>query len=116
MKPEIKAEWLKRLESGNYKHCKCALCNEHNQHCCLGVLAEYLVEQGDMRKSSVINEISAYTFTDILSNRSSDVSLPPRVRDKIGLTHAQMIELQRLNDATSTTSYDPAIDYIKENL
>lgn len=51
LKPEIKAEWLKRLRSGEYPQGRTEL-NGRNGLCCLGVLCEIAAEQGIVRKES----------------------------------------------------------------
>lgn len=46
MNPEVKAEWVKALRSGEYKQGKNALRNDKDEHCCLGVLCELAVKAG----------------------------------------------------------------------
>lgn len=46
MKQEIKDEWVKRLESGQYQQGQGHLRTEDDKYCCLGVLCEMAVEQG----------------------------------------------------------------------
>ena len=51
MNPEIKAEWLKRLRSKDYKQTTGTLHDiTNNKYCCLGVLAEMGVEAGVCEK------------------------------------------------------------------
>ena len=45
MEPEIKAEWIKRLRSGDYVQGINALRDNYDKHCCLGVLCEIAVER-----------------------------------------------------------------------
>ncbi len=40
MNPEVKAEWLKALRSGEYKQCRGSLAKHNQGYCCLGVLAD----------------------------------------------------------------------------
>ena len=53
MNPEVKAEWVKRLRSGEYKQGKTFLHvkeNERDFYCCLGVLCEIAVDEGIVEK------------------------------------------------------------------
>lgn len=46
MNPEVKAEWLAALRSGEYSQGHQRLRTEDNQHCCLGVLSDLAVKAG----------------------------------------------------------------------
>ena len=47
MKQEIKAEWLRRLRSGEYEQLSGQLGNaDTNERCCLGVLCDIAAEKG----------------------------------------------------------------------
>ena len=55
MVPEIKAEWIRRLRSGQYNQGKGALrrkrrTQEKDEYCCLGVLCEIAVEAGVVQR------------------------------------------------------------------
>lgn len=61
MNPEIKAEWVKRLRSGDYEQGKGNL-EMGGRYCCLGVLCEIAVEQGIAVKE--IKEESRVAYYD----------------------------------------------------
>lgn len=64
MNPEIKAEWVKRLRSGDYIQGKGNL-EMGGRYCCLGVLCEIAVEQGVITKEiEGISHISYYDKTE----------------------------------------------------
>lgn len=44
MNPEIKAEWIRRLRSGDYEQGRGSLCR-NDKYCCLGVLSEIAAER-----------------------------------------------------------------------
>jgi hypothetical protein len=46
MKPEVKAEWVKALRSGEYRQGTHALRSLTDKFCCLGVLCELAVKAG----------------------------------------------------------------------
>ena len=46
MKPEIQAEWVAALRSGEYKQGTGVLRSEANEFCCLGVLCDLAVKAG----------------------------------------------------------------------
>ena len=46
MNPEVKAEWVKALRSGEYKQTKHVLHRVGGGYCCLGVLCELAVKAG----------------------------------------------------------------------
>lgn len=46
MNPEVKAEWVKALRSGEYKQTKNLLHRVDGGYCCLGVLCELAVKAG----------------------------------------------------------------------
>ena len=48
---EARAEWKRRLRSGDYPQTTGALCKEGGGHCCLGVLCEIMVEEGMIEKT-----------------------------------------------------------------
>lgn len=51
MNPEIKAEWVKRLRSGQYEQGRSAL-SYQGSYCCLGVLCEIAAERGIVIKTT----------------------------------------------------------------
>jgi hypothetical protein len=54
--PEVKAEWLKELRSGNYAQGSGYLRLSNGEFCCLGILCEIAVKQGVIPEPEVRGE------------------------------------------------------------
>lgn len=72
LKPEVKAEWLAALRSGEYKQCSGALkkiSNTETTHCCLGVLCDLHAKKGlgDWQNRDGYTPIDALFVTDYVS-------------------------------------------------
>ena len=94
-KAEIKAEWIRRLRSGQYKQCKWLLCRDDGLHCVLGVLAELAAEQGVVEKDAVHGGKTVHGGKDEgcdwgdLTYFANDMGLlPDEVREWAGLIKA----------------------------
>lgn len=76
MNPEVKAEWIQRLTSGEYKQGEAALKyrppHEKSAYCCLGVLCEMAVERGIIA-APVKNWADKYAFDDMVGVPSARV-------------------------------------------
>lgn len=53
LKPRAKAEWCRRLRSGQYTQGTGCLANTDGEHCCLGVASEMAFEAGIVRRSVI---------------------------------------------------------------
>lgn len=103
MDPELKAEWVAALRSGNYRQGNHQLYRIDDQSfCCLGVLCEVakLERRGD-----------TYYHT----TSQSDQFLPESFREKAKISNIAMRKLTRLNDKERMT-FPQIADYIEENL
>lgn len=56
MKPEIKAEWVAALRSGEYEQGYHVLQNEEGRYCCLGVLCEIAVKHGVIAEPTQVSD------------------------------------------------------------
>lgn len=84
MKAEVKAEWIKRLRSGEYKQGMGALKHDVSidsdttTYCCLGVLCEVAVDEGIVKrfdpKPQQMGEASNYGVT----KNDATTGVPPR--------------------------------------
>ena len=66
MNPEIKADWLTALRSGEYKQGKGFLKNEDGEtarYCCLGVLCELAVKAGVIEESEKDEDEFVHSFS-----------------------------------------------------
>lgn len=100
MDPAIKAEWVKRLRSGDYEQGKRHL-NANGRYCCLGVLCEIAVEAGIVTKFESGNEIAVITSnneTAVIYDRKFSGILPPRVVEWSGLESSDPILLRESSE------------------
>ena len=101
LKTNIKREWLKRLRSGDYLQGKSFLCQvgPEGEHlfCCLGVLADFAVEDEWESKGSMF-----------LCGRGSGLL------DDKWIPYEIQNDLASMND--SGDSFDEIADYIEETL
>lgn len=100
--PRVKARWVKALLSGRYKQAKHTLQNAQGANCCLGVLCRVLKVP---RVSNRFGRLGDY----------SSSKLPNYVREKIGLSHSDEVELMDMNDALGK-SFKQIAEYIREYL
>lgn len=103
MNPEIKAEWLKALRSGDYKQGDQRLKGRNDyddtvRHCCLGVLCELAAEKINI---SVTNWEPSDDFTEYLFD-DCEALLPKSVIEWSGLeTHNPIVTDPSTGEQTS---------------
>lgn len=123
MDPEYKAEWLKRLRSGEYEQGKRYL-NKDDKFCCLGVLCEIGVERGILVSDSE-NGITEYrTVGSRNEGPPRAANLPGDFSHKLGLggypepvvvrDDGDAVSLAVLNDMGMT--FPKIADLIEEQL
>lgn len=84
MKAEVKAEWLKRLRSGEYKQTGGVLHrivgddDRVDTFCCLGVLCEIAVEQGVVKSFDSLPENSDREVDYGLTKSDATTGVPPQ--------------------------------------
>ena len=104
MKPEIKAQWLAALRSGDYQQGK-SLLHYEDRFCCLGVLCDlYAKDTGNTWESDGL----AYTM------HGSDQMLPPQAQEWAGLGVFNPMDLAGRNDNGAT--FEELAEVIEENL
>lgn len=96
MKPEIKAEWLRRLRSGEYTQGKRRLrvttAKGEERYCCLGILCEMAVEQGVIKSEPLAGDKysdykgTTHAYGDSQMSHATTV-LPPEVIMWAGFPH-----------------------------
>lgn len=89
MKPEIKAEWLRRLRSGEYtqgkKRLRVTTAKGEERYCCLGILCEMAVEQGVIKSEPLVGDKysdykgTAHAYGNSQSWNRATTVLPPEV-------------------------------------
>lgn len=115
-------EWLKRLRSGSYaqgNHALCSITPEGRRYCCLGVLAEIMVEADLMHRFD--GEHDTTYDGDGMANEDPQVYLPPELihgevqrklavlNDSAGYTFLQIAdEIERSYELAIT---DPPVPY-----
>lgn len=96
MKSDIKAEWLRRLRSGEYAQGKTRLRvttpEGEERYCCLGILCEMAVERGVIKSRPLAEdeysgyEGTVYAYGDGKISQSTTI-LPPEVIIWAGFPH-----------------------------
>jgi hypothetical protein len=82
MNPDIKAEWIRRLRSGEYPQGLCALKSRDGTFCCLGVLCEIAVGLGVIPPPLQNFETGKYIYD------GSDMYLSPVVEKWASLSNS----------------------------
>jgi len=98
--------WINALKGGEYNQVKNALKTD-NGYCCLGVLCEVLKDKYDLKWS----RSSPYRIN--YGGLSSEETLPPTFREKVGISNVVMSVLMDKND--HGVSFEEIADYIEEN-
>lgn len=101
MKAELKQQWIKALESGDYKKGKERLYSKDG-YCCLGVLGKIL--------GLTIDNIGCQFAGD--ESISTEVIHYPSLNKHLNKKH--YTDLTTLNDLNDT--FEPVIEYIKEHI
>lgn len=122
MNPEIKAEWVKRLRSGEYKQGRNFL-NKRGNFCCLGVLCEIGLDQGLLEKQPAGTGVDVFAYRAVGGGPKETTVLPRDFATYIGLDLNPEIEsgalgglsLAELNDFERKTFAEIA-DLIEEHL
>jgi hypothetical protein len=131
MNPEIKAQWVAALRSGEYTQGMGALKTLEGAYCCLGVLCDLAHKAGATTLAEDTSELSGavtrygYGPSDnILSDDVSTGELPEDVQAWAGLEYCNPIvkdsdgwgvSLISLNDSDGRT-FDEIADAIEEHL
>jgi hypothetical protein len=113
MNPEVKAEWVKALRSGEYKQTKNLLHKVGGGFCCLGVLCELAVKAGVIPAASrdKDDDPSAWFY------EGEESVTPGRVDRWAGITGADSGTVDGLVAANDGGIKFPAIaDMIEERL
>lgn len=89
MNPEIKAEWVKRLRSGQIPQCHGAL-GKDDARCCLGVLGDIAVEHGACQRVSwddVETDYDTGKRTEFVTHRydGAQCFLPESIQEWAGI-------------------------------
>jgi hypothetical protein len=100
MNPELKAEWVNRLRSGQYEQGTGHLSMD-GKYCCLGVLAEILAEQGKCERVQY-GLVTPVTYG--LGGTLTSGYLHQDLTKAIGLPHDLQTEYADMNDRANTFS------------
>jgi hypothetical protein len=112
MRESVKKKWVAALKSGKYKQGKCSLKNTDNTYCCLGVLCEVFIDEG--------NELDVRTTENNVVEYNGQTSYPPTaVREWAGICHVSGHAssanycVAAVNDTAD--SFTPSIEYIEQH-
>lgn len=84
MNPEIKAQWVAALRSGDYKQGRSELKSYTGYYCCLGVACDLAVKAG-VTKETYYPDIREYRFNSIGFQDLSSLILPIGVAGWLGI-------------------------------
>jgi hypothetical protein len=85
MNPEIKAQWVADLRSGEYEQAKSYLASKGDGYCCLGVLCEQAVGAGVVNRTDGGDGRFYYGDGSDEEGEGNDITLPPSVANWAGL-------------------------------
>lgn len=118
MDATIKTAWLEALESGKYKQGKDWLKTHDGNYCCLGVLACVVRDKFPTRleqaKVSIVEDLNSLKVVESDDDYSTLTGIGVNLRDNIGLTNQQTIQLMNIND--DSENFDDVVKLIKEKL
>ena len=106
MKPEIKAQWLSALRSGDYQQGQGYL-RQGDQYCCLGVLC-------DLYGKAVGPEWDEYDSGGVCAMHCVDTTLPIQVQKWADLMSPNPLDLAAMNDSGS--AFEELANIIEEGL
>lgn len=106
MKPEIKAQWLAALRSGDYQQ-GTSLLHYEDRFCCLGVLC-------DLYAKDTGNAWDSEAFGSVCNMYGQDGTLPLQVQEWAGLEYSNPMDLAGRNDSGAT--FEELAELIEENL
>ena len=110
MNPEIKKQWVEALRSGEYKQGRYCLRDDENKFCCLGVLSDLYIKQGNPGEWEL--NLNKTNYIMHIGEASSDGYLPKPVMDWAGLPNenplAGSYRLSLENDSPEKTFSDIA--------
>lgn len=123
---EVRAEWLKRLRSGDYTQGTGVLRDDNDNYCCLGVLCQIAVEEGVIPEPALHKDKQwaryMYDQTTYLDGHVAGATtvLPMSVREWAGLAQddgsykdgENIRSLAWLND-TQNASFEEIADVIE---
>lgn len=122
MDKEIRAEWLKRLRSGEYKQGRATLKAEYAdgvvKFCCLGVLCEIAAEQGVIERTTErTREVVFTSYDGDSAGLTGDVLSWACIEgmDALGRLSGGVISLSGMNDSGGRTFCEIA-DVIEEKV
>ena len=109
MKPDIKAQWLTALRSGDYQQGQGYL-RQGDQYCCLGVLCD-LYGKAMGPEWEAVDQYGAHR---VHSMHGSEVVLPVKIMVWAGLEDRNPLDLAAMNDNGST--FEELANIIEEGL
>ena len=113
MNPELKGRWTTRLRSGDYQQGKSALRKrgeDSDSFCCLGVLCEIAVEDGQVHRPEQ-PEVVGWHY----NYNGEGGLLPVELEAWSGIGECERQELMYMND-TGGKTFPEIADWIEENL
>lgn len=117
MNPEIKANWVAKLRSGEYQQSRNVLRTKDNKYCCLGVLCEIAVANGVIPEPHLTAPRGSYCYDGMTAGLPDSVMLWSEIPEYLG-SLVEVLKLERnlasLND--HGVDFDGIADIIEERL
>lgn len=116
MDPELKAEWVARLRSGDYEQGSNWLnqvTQDGNKLCCIGVLAEIAVARNMCQRAEPSASIVSYFISGVAPGLRR-TCLGIHLRESLGLSAYHENTLIGMND-NGCLSFAEIADYIENN-
>lgn len=109
LKQDIKQKWVAALRSGEYVQGRAKLRSGDDQFCCLGVLCDVLVQDGELPEPVYASGCNDFEYNYSATN------LPESTREDLGISPEGQDRLMRMNDHEGA-SFDIIANYIEANL
>lgn len=99
MNERIKRRWVEALRSGRFRKRRGGLADHMGRHCAMGVLAEVLIEDGEI--PGFERDGNGYRYVGVFGRMTTGLDAP--VLEIVGLTEKQQSEVIGWNDLTDNS-------------
>ena len=117
MREYVKDKWIAALKSGKYKQTRGCL-NDGNGYCCLGVLCEVFIAEGNVLDVGTKGSVVTYNNGSVVTYNGEETYPPPDVLRWAGIQHVNGMasgvnySVTAVNDVAY--SFTPSIEYIEQ--
>lgn len=117
MDKQIKARWVEALRSGSYAQGRHTLRSPRDTYCCLGVLCDLAVRDGEGEWFDLATELQDGPHWHVKDGAHgfSQTGLPRHIMNWAGVRPAKQDTLIQMNDQEGS-SFEEIAQYIEEEL